>query len=77
MANPYPEGSAERIITMAERPTDREIADALCAADSILSLLRYRGLVDSEMNREDVNAASSKLEALRWWHEPMLRANPT
>jgi hypothetical protein len=59
----------------AEKPTDREIAEALCAADSILSLLRWRGLVNSELNREDVNAAAAKLEALRWWHEPMLRTS--
>lgn len=62
---------------MAERPTDREIAEALCAADSILSLLRYRGVVDSERNREDINAASAKLESLRWWHEPLLRSRMT
>ena len=35
--------------------------EALQAADSILSLLRYRGLVDSERNREDVRAAQDKV----------------
>lgn len=35
--------------------------DALISAYSILSLLHYRGLVDSEHNREDVLNALEKL----------------
>lgn len=51
---------------------DREIAEALCTADSILSLLRYRGLIDSQNNRDDVKAASEKLETLRHRYEQVL-----
>lgn len=54
-----------------------QIAEALCAADSILSLLRYRhGDQLDGRNREDVNAAGDKLEALRYWYERALRPCP-
>lgn len=35
--------------------------DALISAFSILSLLKHRGLVDSELNREDVGKALDKI----------------
>ena len=54
-------------------PTQRHIAEALCAADSILSLLHYRHRNElGERNREDVAAAVPKLAALRKWYEPLL-----
>lgn len=40
---------------------DDDVYEALVAADSILSLLHHRGLVDSEWNREDVKAALDKV----------------
>jgi hypothetical protein len=43
---------------MSTSPLD----DALISAYSILSLLHYRGLIDSDLNREDVKKA---LNALR------------
>jgi hypothetical protein len=42
-----------------------EEREALDAADSILSLLAHRGLIDSDMNREDVRQASDRLARLR------------
>lgn len=38
--------------------------EAMVAAESILSLLHYRGIVDSEYNREDVKNALAKLRAV-------------
>lgn len=38
-----------------------ELREAMTAADSILSLLHHRGLVDSQDNREDVAAALLKV----------------
>ena len=37
--------------------TADSVEDALIRADSILSLLHYRGIINSERNREDVEAA--------------------
>ena len=48
-----------------------EAAQALCTADSILSLLHYRHRNElSEQNRADVEAAASKLASLRRWYGP-------
>lgn len=41
------------------------LREAVTAADSILSLLHHRGLVDSENNRRDVAEVSEQLAALR------------
>jgi hypothetical protein len=49
---------------MSERLSADE-REALDAADSILSLLAHRGLIDSDMNREDVRQASDRLARLR------------
>lgn len=52
---------------------NRQIAEALCAADSILSLLHYRHRNElGQQNRADVEAAVDKLSALRRWYEPEL-----
>lgn len=40
---------------------DPALVEALISSYSILSLLHYRGLVDSELNRADVAAALTKL----------------
>lgn len=48
-----------------ESPTQRDdpaLLEALISAYSILSLLHYRGLVDSEWNREDVEKALNKIQ---------------
>lgn len=59
---------------MTRQPTERQIAEALCAADSILSLLHYRHHNElGERNREQVAETVPKLEALRKWYEPLLR----
>lgn len=51
---------------VAEKQAEVErLQEATDLADSILSLLRYRGLVDSENNRRDVQKASEMLERLR------------
>lgn len=42
-----------------------QLREALTFADSILSLLHYRGLVDSENNRRDVQRAADMLARLR------------
>lgn len=39
------------------------VKGALVKAESILSLLHYRGLVDSEYNREDVKSALDAVQA--------------
>ena len=57
-------------------PNTKELAEALCAADSILGLLHYRGLVDSEWNREDVAKALDKVTKFRPWYEARLREAP-
>ena len=44
----------------------------LCQADSILSLLAHRGLVDNDRNRFDVNNAAGVLASLRPWYESLL-----
>ncbi len=43
-------------------------ADALNAADSILSLLHYRGIIDHDLNRRDVKAAMDKVTAITRAH---------
>lgn len=54
-------------------PTQRQIAEAICSADSILSLLYYRHRHElSDLNREAVAAVVPKLAALRKWYEPLL-----
>jgi hypothetical protein len=56
-------------------PTERDIAEVVCAADSILSLLHYRHANElGERNREDVAAVVPRLAALRRWYEPLLGA---
>lgn len=53
-----------------ERDPITDICEALCAADSILSLLHYRHRNElSENNRTDVEAAMKKVVALRNWYE--------
>jgi hypothetical protein len=49
-----------------------DLDDAVISAYSILSLLHHRGLVDSDLNREDVKKAMDKIrpfadEASRRW----------
>lgn len=61
-ANVIRNTAAELETTRAQLAQQRE---AVNFADSILSLLRYRGLVDSEQNRRDVQKASEMLEQLR------------
>lgn len=57
-----------------DEPTTKQIAEALCAADSILSLLHYRHRNElSEQNRADVEDAMTKVTSMRRWYEPMLR----
>jgi hypothetical protein len=46
---------------MTDMPDDPELRQALIASYSILSLLHYRGIVDSEMNRADIKGALYKL----------------
>lgn len=54
-------------------PTNQQIAEALCAADSILSLLHYRHRNElSAQNQIDVKAAADKLASLRRWYEAAL-----
>lgn len=57
-----PELVAELETTRAELAQLREAADF---ADSIMSLLHYRGLVDSDNNRRDVAKATDMLARLR------------
>lgn len=49
----------------AARAENERLRQATDFADSILSLLHYRGLVDNENNRRDVQKASEMLERLR------------
>lgn len=57
------------------QPSNTKVAEALCAADSILSLLHYRHRNElSAQNQEDVKAAADKLAALRPWYETFLPA---
>jgi len=41
---------------------DNQILGALTSAESILSILHWRGIVDSEWNREDVKRALYDVE---------------
>lgn len=50
----------------------QEVAQALVAADSILSLLYHRGLRDTNNNRDDVAKACNAVARLRKWYEPLL-----
>ena len=54
---------------------DPALLDALVSSYSILSLLRHRGLVDSQWNREDVAAALEKLEPFAKAAEQRIIAN--
>lgn len=54
-----------------------EVAEALCAADSILSLLHYRHRNElGEQNQADVAEAVKKLTRLRPWYEAQMRRCP-
>jgi hypothetical protein len=43
---------------------DDAVREALRAAESVLSLLHYRGLVDSEGNRRDVADALTRVQGV-------------
>ena len=53
---------------------DPEFDEAVVGAYSILSLLHYRGLVDSKWNREDVEKAARKLHPFAQEAERRMRA---
>ena len=59
----------------ADNDTDA-IRIALMRADSILSLLRYRGLVDSERNRFDVAEAQELARAALYTFSRRFPATP-
>lgn len=60
----------EDLIALAETQAAQLAAwaDALNAADSILSLLHYRGIIDHDLNRRDVKAAMDKVTAITRAH---------
>lgn len=47
-----------------------EVSAAILSADSILSILHYRGIIDSNLNRADIQSACDKLARLRGWDGP-------